>query len=68
VFALAGYLVHDVHETCPFMLLDSLEAIDAERIASLADYLEEFPDFLVIALLKEDASVLDDAYRRVKGI
>lgn len=24
VFALAGYLVHDVHEQVPFMLLDSL--------------------------------------------
>ncbi len=33
VFALAGYLVHDVHEQVPFMLLDSLEAIDSDRIA-----------------------------------
>lgn len=24
MFALAGYLVHDIHETVPFMLLDSM--------------------------------------------
>lgn len=27
VFALSGYLVHDVHEQCPFILLDLLEAL-----------------------------------------
>ena len=58
VFALAGYLVHDVHETVPFMLLDSLEAIDAERIAALVEYFEEFVPFLVVALLEEDAEPL----------
>ena len=52
VFALAGYLVHDVHETVPFMLLDSLEAVDSERIAALIDYIEGFADFLVVALLR----------------
>ena len=58
VFALAGYLVHDVHETVPFMLLDSLEAIDAERIAALVEYFADFVPFLVVALLEEDAAPL----------
>lgn len=68
VFALAGYLVHDVHETVPFMLLDSLEAIDSRRIAALVEYLEEYVDYLIVALLPEDAAALDDDYARVTSI
>ncbi len=59
VFALAGYLVHDVYETAPFMLLDSLEAIDSERIAALVDYFESHVPYLVVALLDEDAQAID---------
>jgi DNA repair exonuclease SbcCD ATPase subunit len=68
VFALAGYLVHEVYETVPFMLLDSLEAIDSERLADLVAYMAEYPSFLVVALLPEDAQALDDAYDRVTDI
>ncbi|MBX0323186.1 chromosome segregation protein SMC [Halomicroarcula sp. F13] len=68
IFALAGYLVHDLHETVPFMLLDSLEAIDADRIAALVDYFADAAEFLVIALLEEDAQALDDDYTRVTTI
>ncbi|MFC7045760.1 archaea-specific SMC-related protein [Halobacteriaceae archaeon GCM10025711] len=68
VFALAGYLVHDVHETVPFMLLDSLEAIDSDRIAALVDYFEEYVPYVVVALLPEDAQALDERYHRVREI
>jgi len=68
VFALAGYLVHEVYETVPFMLLDSLEAIDSERIAALIEYVADYAEFLVAALLPEDAQALDDAYPRVTDI
>jgi predicted nucleic acid-binding Zn-ribbon protein len=68
VFALAGYLVHEVYETVPFMVLDSLEAIDSERIATLVDYFSDYAQFLVVALLPEDAAALDDDYRRVTDI
>jgi uncharacterized protein YhaN len=68
VFALAGYLVHEVYETCPFLLMDSLEAIDSNRIAALVDYFASFADNLVVALLPEDAQALDDDYRRVTDI
>ncbi len=68
VFALAGYLVHDVYEKVPFMLLDSLEAVDSERIAALVDYFKQYPDYLVVALLPEDAAALDDDYQRVTTI
>jgi DNA repair exonuclease SbcCD ATPase subunit len=60
IFALAGYLVHDLHETVPFMLMDSLEAIDSERLADLILYFGDYADYLVVALLPEDAQALSD--------
>lgn len=68
VFALAGYLAHDVDEEIPFMLLDSLEAIDAARIAELVDYFSDFPEYLVVALLPEDAQALSEEYHRIESI
>jgi chromosome segregation ATPase len=68
VFALAGYLAHEVYETVPFMLLDSLEAIDSGRIAALIEYIEEFSEYLVVALLPEDAAALSEKHRRVSDI
>jgi len=66
VVALAGYLVHDVHETVPIMLLDSLEAIDADRIAALVEHFTDFVPFLVVALLPEDAAALPGEYDRIR--
>jgi DNA repair exonuclease SbcCD ATPase subunit len=66
VFALAGYLIHDVHEEVPFLLLDSLEAIDSNRIASLVGYFDEFVENLVVALLLEDAAALPEKYQSVE--
>jgi len=69
VFALAGYLVHDVHEELPFMLLNSLEAIDSARIAALIEYFKDYVDYLVVALLPEDAQALDeDKHRKITSI
>jgi hypothetical protein len=67
-FALAGYLVHDVHEQVPFMLLDSLEAIDADRLAELVDYFAPYSQYLVVALLPEDAQALSAEYTRISEI
>jgi DNA repair ATPase RecN len=68
VFALAGYLVHEVHEMCPFILLDSIEALDSGRIATLVEYLAEYADYLVVALLPEDAEAVDDRHRGITEI
>ncbi|GAA0239396.1 archaea-specific SMC-related protein [Haladaptatus pallidirubidus] len=68
VFALAGYLVHDVYDRVPFILLDSLEAIDSDRIATLVEYFSDYAGYLVAALLPEDAAALDDEYERVTEI
>jgi DNA repair exonuclease SbcCD ATPase subunit len=68
VFALAGYLVHEVYEQLPFLVLDSLEAIDSPRIAILVEYLAEYAENLVVALLPEDERALDDSHERVEQI
>lgn len=68
VFALAGYLVHDLYEKGPVMLLDSLEAIDSDRIARLIEYFAEYSDFFVIALLPEDAAAVDIDHEAVTQI
>lgn len=67
-FALAGYLTHDLHETVPVILLDSLEAIDSERIADLVSYFAEFVPYLLVALLPEDARALPAEYTRLDEI
>ncbi|MFB6107456.1 MAG: archaea-specific SMC-related protein [Haloplanus sp.] len=68
VFALAGYLVHEVYETVPFMVLDSLEAIDSERLADLVAYFSEYVPFLVVALLPEDAQAVTEFDARITEI
>jgi chromosome segregation ATPase len=68
VFALAGYLVHDLHETVPVMLLDSLEAIDSDRIARLIEYFADYPAFLVVALLPEDANAVDCEHETIRQV
>ncbi len=68
VFALAGYLVHDVHEVVPFVVLDSLEAIDADRIARVVDYFRDHADYLVAALLPEDAAGLSEEYSYIEDL
>ncbi len=68
VFALAGYLVHEVHETVPVMILDALEPIDRDRIARLLEYLEPHADYLVVALLPEDADALGIGHTHVTDI
>lgn len=68
IFALAGYLAYDVAEQLPFILLDSLEAIDADRIATLVTYLAERTGYLLVALLPEDAAALPQTYQRIEDI
>ncbi|WP_195837560.1 archaea-specific SMC-related protein [Halorhabdus sp. CBA1104] len=65
VFALAGYLTHEVYEDVPFILLDSLEAIDAERTSKLVDHFSEYVDVLLVALLPEDAQAVADRHDRI---
>lgn len=65
VVALTGYIVHDVQNTVPFILLDSVEAVDADRLVTLVDYLSTHTTYLTVALLPEDAAVFSDDHERV---
>jgi chromosome segregation ATPase len=67
-FALAGYLVHEVYEELPVMILDSLEAIDSDRIGRVIEYFSDYVDYLVVALLPEDARALPGEYTYVERI
>lgn len=68
IFALAGYLVHDVHEEVPVIILDSLEAIDSNRIARVIGYFRQYTDYLIAALLSEDAEALQEEYTYVEKV
>lgn len=61
VVALTGYIVHDVADVCPIMLLDSVEMIDSTRIHKILDYFADETEYLVAALLPEDAAEVNDS-------
>lgn len=50
------------------MVLNSLEAIDSERIAALVEYFAEYPEYLVVALLPDDAAAVDTEHETVASI
>lgn len=54
------YLIDDLHETIPVRVLDSLKAVDAERITTFVESVDAYTNYPVVALLPEDAVVLDD--------
>ena len=68
VFALAGYLANEVYETLPLIILDSVEAVDSDRIASLVEYFSEYAEYAVVALLPEDEQAFDDSSQRIRSI
>lgn len=68
VFALAGNLAHEVYESVPFLLLDSLEAIDSNRIAVLIDYFSDIVDNIIVALLSEDADAVSVTHEQITNI
>lgn len=67
VVALSGYLAHEVYEDIPFILLDSLEAIDSDRISAIVAYFREYTSYLLVALLPEDADAMPDTYERISS-
>jgi len=58
VFALAGNLAHEVHEEVPFMLLDSVEMIDATRKARLLEHFAGYHTYLVAVVLTEELEAI----------
>jgi DNA repair exonuclease SbcCD ATPase subunit len=65
VVALAGYLVHDAGEAVPFLVVDAVEMFDAERIDGLMELFDAHADYVVAAVLPEEAYELEEAYDTV---
>jgi len=63
VLGLAGYLVYDVHEVAPVLVLDSLGAFDADRTQRLVEYFSDHADLLLAAIHPEQAAGMTDGYR-----
>lgn len=57
IIALSGYLVHNVGEICPIMLLDSVDALDAKRLQRLFEYISKHCDYLITAVHPEDVQI-----------
>lgn len=65
VIALAGYLAYDLSDDVPLVMLDSVESIDASRLAAFTEYLEQYAEFIIESLLPEDDDSMPDSYHRV---
>lgn len=59
VLGLAGYLVYDVDEFSPLLLVDSLGAFDATRTERLIEYFSDTTRYLLAAVHPETAANLD---------
>jgi DNA repair ATPase RecN len=62
VLAVAGYLVHDVAETVPVLLVDAIESLDAARIRSLLSYLADHTEYLLATAHPEDREAFADTF------
>lgn len=56
--AFAGHQTHDISDEIPFILVDSIEEFDAGRIATLINYIADEVEWVICALLPEDAGNL----------
>jgi len=66
VIALAGYLVYDVAETVPVVVVDAIEMLDAERIHGLLEFFDDHARYVVAAVLPEEAERLRERFETVE--
>ncbi|MFB6304225.1 MAG: archaea-specific SMC-related protein [Haloferacaceae archaeon] len=59
VVGLAGYLVHDVADEVPFVVIDAVEMFDADRLRRLIERFRDPADYVVAAVLPEEGDELD---------
>lgn len=65
VVALAGYLAHDVADELPIIIIDAVEMLDAVRIEGLLEYFSQHADYVIMAVLPEEAKELEDVYSTI---
>jgi len=58
VLGLAGYLAYDLAEEVPVLLLDSLGAIDNERVEQLIEYFGGTAEFLIAAVTPDTSEAI----------
>lgn len=61
-------MTFEIKSATTVTLWDSLEITDSDRIAPLTDYVGDYADYVVVALLPEDDAALDEDYQRVTDI
>ena len=66
VIALAGYLVYDVAESVPVVVVDAIEMLDAERIRGLLEFFDDHARYVVAAVLPEEAERLRERFDTVE--
>jgi chromosome segregation ATPase len=66
VLALAGYKAFDLDSLTPVLQMDTLGALDADRLVRLIEYFSDEPEFLIAAVLPETAESID--YSSVRPI
>jgi predicted nucleic acid-binding Zn-ribbon protein len=54
LLAFAGYLIHDVHENIPLLLLDEFDAASPETVSSVLEHLIDRIPYIVVAPPKND--------------
>ncbi|WP_255681609.1 archaea-specific SMC-related protein [Natrinema sp. SYSU A 869] len=62
VVALAGYIAHGVSSELPIVVIDAVEMLDADRIYGLLTYFKQHADYVVTAVLPEEADELDSTF------
>lgn len=68
VVGLAGYLVHDVDEAVPFLVVDAVEMLDADRLRGLVDRFADHADYVVATALPEEGRELAGTYDTVSTL
>jgi DNA repair ATPase RecN len=68
VIALAGYLVYDVAETVPVVVVDAIEMLDAKRIRGLLEFFADHARYVVAAVLPEEAEQLREEFDTVAPV
>ncbi|MFC4440124.1 MULTISPECIES: archaea-specific SMC-related protein [Natrialbaceae] len=65
VVAFAGYLTYDVASELPIIVVDAVEMLDASRIRGLLNYFDQHAEYVIAAVLPEEAAELEEAYPAV---
>jgi len=61
---LAGYIVHDVHETVPFMLVEPPDCLGEESVERTIEQLSSAPEYLIVSTAQPvDVEATEDVHR-----